>query len=181
MFESDAEELNQNSIQVLKEENNQIKLIIDSSIKAFNEEPVVLMPILHELQNTMGYISDAAIPLIAEALNLSRADVHGVVSFYHDFRRTKPGKHIIHICRAESCQSMGVSVLEKLTKQSLGIDYHQTTEDKMFSLEPIYCLGNCACSPSVKIDSEVYSEMNPQKMEALLHTLRVKSNKANVL
>lgn len=181
MFESDTEELNQESTQENKQEISQIKQIIEMSIKAFNEQPVVLLPILHELHNTMGYISATAIPLIAEALNLSSADVHGVISFYHDFRRTKPGKHVIQICRAESCQAMGMNAVEQFTKQSLGIDYHQTSEDGLFSLEPVYCLGNCACSPSVKIANQIYSDMNLQKMEQLLDSLRVKSNEANVL
>ncbi|MCW8930710.1 MAG: formate dehydrogenase subunit gamma [Gammaproteobacteria bacterium] len=179
MFKLDTDELNKESNQ--NQENNQIKQIIEMSMKAFNGQPVVLLPILHELQNTMGYISETVITLLAEALNLSRADVYGVVSFYHDFRHTTPGKYIVHLCRAESCQAMGMNVLEQFTKQTLDIDYHQTTEDGMFSLEPVYCLGNCACSPSVKISNQVYSDMNPHKMKQLLDSLRVKTNRVDVL
>ncbi len=93
-------------------------------------------------------------------MNLSRAEVHGVVSFYHDFRRTPPGRHVVRICRAEACQAMGARQLESDVKGALGIDFHETTDDGVFSLEPVYCLGNCACSPAIMIDRRVYGRVD---------------------
>lgn len=140
-------------------------------IVSLKDQPGALLPILHRLQNSLGFVPETAIPLIADALNLSRADVHGVVSFYHHFRHTQPGVHVIQVCRAESCQSMGARALEQHAKQTLGIDYHQTTDDGQFSLEPVYCLGNCACSPSIRVANKVYSDMNTQKFDQLLDAL----------
>jgi formate dehydrogenase subunit gamma len=151
--------------------NDQSSQIILDIIAPLKDQAGALLPILHQLQESLGYIPELAIPLIAKSLNLSRADVHGVVSFYHHFRSTKPGKHVIQLCRAESCQAMGAKSLEHYAKQLLGIDYHQTTEDGQFSLEPVYCLGNCACSPSIRVADEIYSDMDPQKFEQLLGNL----------
>jgi len=131
-----------------------------------------LLPILHGIQDTLGYIPEAAVEDIAKALYLSKAEVHGVISFYHYFRETPPGKHTIHICRAESCQAMGSKALENHAKLTLGIDFHETTADQHFSLEPVYCLGNCACSPSITIDKEVYGRVTPEKFENLLATYK---------
>lgn len=130
--------------------------------------PGSLLPILHSIQDTLGYIPPAAVADIASALNLSKAEVHGVISFYHYFRDTAPGQHTIHICRAESCQAMNGKALEKHAKQKLNIDFHETTADGRFSLEPIYCLGNCACSPSITIDKEVFGRVTPEKFDQLL-------------
>src|SRR5262245_40828271 len=103
-----------------------------------------LLPILHGIQDTLGYVPKAAVAEIGDALNLSRAEVHGVVSFYHYFRTSPPGKHTVYVCRAEACQSMGAEQLASHAKAKLGVDFHETTRDGSFSLEPIYCLGNCA-------------------------------------
>ncbi len=127
---------------------------------ALKAKPGALLPILHEVQNTLGYIPPEAVPDIASALNLSRAEVHGVISFYHYFRDTPPGKQTIQLCRAESCQSMGAVKLEEHVKARLGIDFHETTADGHFSLEPVYCLGNCACSPAMQIGSEIYGRVS---------------------
>ncbi|MDD2761684.1 MAG: formate dehydrogenase subunit gamma, partial [Methylomonas sp.] len=113
-------------------------------LDAHRTMPGNLLPILHSIQDTLGYIPSAAVEDIARALNLSKAEVHGVISFYHYFRTTKPGKHTIRICRAESCQSMNSKALEAHAKKTLGIDFHETSTDEHFSLEPVYCLGNCA-------------------------------------
>jgi formate dehydrogenase subunit gamma len=110
--------------------------------------------------------------MIASALNLSRAEVHGVITFYHYFRETPPGKHTIHLCRAESCQSMNARGLEAHAKAKLGIDFHETTEDGTFSLEPVYCLGNCACSPAISIDGEVYGRVSPERFDEILNEVR---------
>lgn len=132
-----------------------------------------LLPVLHGIQESLGYVPEQAVPLIAEQLNMSRADVHGVISFYHHFRCSKPGTHVIQVCRAESCQAMGSVALEKHVKETLNIDYHQTTEDGLFSLEPVYCLGNCACSPSIGVANEVFGEMDTDKFDRLITDLRL--------
>lgn len=130
--------------------------------------PGNLLPILHGIQDRLGYIPPAAVEDIAKSLYLSQAEVHGVISFYHYFRDTPPGKHTIKLCRAESCQSMGSKSLENHAKQQLGIDFHETTTDGRFSLEPVYCLGNCACSPSITIDNEVYGRVSQEKFNELI-------------
>ncbi|MDO8860139.1 formate dehydrogenase subunit gamma [Haliea sp. E1-2-M8] len=134
--------------------------------------PGALLPILHAVQDALGFIPEAAIPIIAEVLNLSRAEVHGVVSFYHHFRRQLPGQHIVQICRAESCQAVGARALEAEARAQLGIDYHQTTADRCITLEPVYCLGNCACSPAVRVNDEIHGLMDAAKLSALLAALR---------
>src|SRR5436309_12190591 len=108
-----------------------------------------LLPILHAIQDALGYVPAASVPLIAEGLNLSRAEVHGVISFYHYFRETAPGRHTIHLCRAEACQSMDQRALEVHAQARLGVQFHETTRNGAFSFEPVYCLGNCACSPAM--------------------------------
>lgn len=137
-------------------------------LDAHQTMPGNLLPILHSIQDTLGYIPSEAVEDIAKSLSLSKAEVHGVISFYHYFRTTPPGKHTIRICRAESCQAMNSKALEAHAKQTLGIDYHETTADEHFSLEPVYCLGNCACSPNITIDDEVYGRVTPEKFDQLL-------------
>jgi len=137
--------------------------------------PGALLPTLHAIQDALGYIPDSAISIIAEALNLSRAEVHGVVSFYHHFRRQPPGQHIVQICRAESCQAVGARALEAEARARLGIDYHQTTADRCITLEPVYCLGNCACSPAVRVNDEIHGLMDSAKLAALLESLRTQT------
>jgi len=131
-----------------------------------------LLPLLHAVQDDLGYVPEESYLPISRALALSVAEVHGVVTFYHHFRSHPVGKHILQICRAESCQAMGSEKLEASIKAKLGIDYHQTTLDGAITLEPIYCLGNCACSPSVMMDDEVYGRMDSQKMAELISEAR---------
>lgn len=145
---------------------------VTSIVKAMQDKPGALLPILHAVQDKLGYIPPESLPLLAEGLNLSSADVHGVVSFYHYFRSTPAGNHTIQICRAESCQAMGSRALESHAKQMLNIDYHQTTADGDITLEPVYCLGNCACSPAIRIGDEVHGHVDADKFEQLLTTLR---------
>lgn len=145
---------------------------LEALIQAHREQAGALLPILHAIQDQLGYVPAEATPLIAKSLNLSRAEVHGVISFYHHFRTTPPGKHILQICRAESCQAMGSRELEKYAKAVLGIDYHQTTADGTISLEPVYCLGNCACSPSVRVGDEIQGRIDVAQLEALIAELR---------
>ncbi len=130
--------------------------------------PGPLLEVLHGVQADLGFIPPAAVPLIAEELNLSRAEVHGVITFYHHFRRTPPGRHTVQICRAESCQSMGAERLAEHAVQRLGVDFHETTADGAFSLEPVYCLGNCACSPAVMIDADLYGRVSPERFDELV-------------
>jgi formate dehydrogenase subunit gamma len=131
-------------------------------------EPGALLPILHSIQDQLGYVPDAAVPIVASVLNLSRAEVHGVVTFYHFFRTKPPGKQTLYVCRAEACQSMGSRALETYARTKLGVDFHETTADGRFSLEPVYCLGNCACSPAVMVDETVYGRVTPQRLDEIL-------------
>jgi formate dehydrogenase subunit gamma len=135
---------------------------------ALKDKPGALLPILHGVQDTLGYIPADSVPVIAKALNLSRAEVHGVISFYHYFRETPPGKQTIQLCRAESCQAMGSKHLEAHVKAKLGIDFHETTVDGAFSLEPVYCLGNCACSPALQIGTDIYGRVSPELFDELI-------------
>ena len=134
--------------------------------------PGALLPILHAVQDALGYVPRDAVPLIANALNLSRADVHGVVTFYHYFRSEPCGRHVVQICRAESCQAMGATALEAHAKATLGLDWHATTRDGAVTLEPVYCLGNCALSPAVMIDGELHGRVTPESFDALLAQTR---------
>jgi formate dehydrogenase subunit gamma len=105
---------------------------------------------------------------VAEELNLSRADVHGVISFYHYFRDTPPGRHTIYLCRAESCQAMQSTELEAHAKRRLGVEFHQTTSSGAFSFEPVYCLGNCALSPAVMVDGQLYGRVTPERFNTIV-------------
>lgn len=113
-----------------------------------------LLPILHGLQEEFGHVPAEALPVVAEALNLSRAEVHGVVTFYHDFRREPGGRHVLKLCRAEACQSMGAEAIARQVQEALGIGFHETAADGSVTLEPVYCLGLCACAPSAMLDGE---------------------------
>ena len=134
--------------------------------------PGNLLPVLHGIQDALGYIPQAAVADIAEALNQSIAEIHGVISFYHYFRQTPPGKNTIRICRAESCQAMNGKALEEYAKKQLKIDFHETSDDGDFSLEPVYCLGNCACSPSITINDEVYGRVTTERFDELVASHR---------
>jgi len=141
---------------------------IGAIIADLSARPGPLLLVLHEVQRALGHIPAAAIPLIAQGLNLSRADVHGVVTFYHYFRDAPPGRHTVQVCRAESCQAMQGEALAAHAQKRLGIGFHETTADGEFSLEPVYCLGNCACSPAVMIDDQLHGRVTPDRLDALL-------------
>lgn len=145
---------------------------IEKHILAFQSLPGALLPLLHAIQDDIGYVPELAYPLISKALSLSVAEVHGVVTFYHHFRTHQPGRHILQVCRAESCQAMGSDALEIHIKNKLGVEFHETTPDGTFTLEPIYCLGNCACSPSVMINEEVYGRVDNKKIDQLISDLK---------
>lgn len=127
-----------------------------------------LMPILHALNDEFGYVDSSVVPVIADELNLSRAEVHGVLSFYHDFRKEPAGHHVVKICRAEACQSMQGRALEDHVKRRLGVELGGTTPDRKFTLEPVYCLGLCACAPSMTIDGKPHGRVTPQRFDALI-------------
>jgi formate dehydrogenase subunit gamma len=139
------------------------------------DQPGALMPVLHAVQARFGYIPSDAVPLIARALNLSRAEVHGVVSFYHDFRKQPPGRHVIRVCRAESCQAMGAVALAEHVQNRLGITFGQNSRDNEFTLEPVYCLGNCACSPALVIGDEIYGRVTPALFDRLVARIKESS------
>ncbi len=119
-----------------------------------------LLPILHDVQETFGHVPQAVVPQIAKALNISRADAHGVVSFYHDYRAKPAGRHVIKLCRAEACQSMGVEALAKQLSRMLGIHFGETSQDGSVTLESVYCLGLCACAPAAMVDGEVHGRLD---------------------
>src|SRR5580692_3489636 len=125
-------------------------------IRELQHLPGALLPILHALQDEFGYIDKAAIVPVAEALNLSHAEVHGVITFYHDFRRTPPGRHILRMCRAEACQSMHSEEMIRHVENRLGVKMGETSDDGRFTIEPVFCLGNCALSPAVMLDGKLY-------------------------
>ena len=126
------------------------------------------LPILHALQATFGYVPEDTVPMIAEAMNLSRAEIHGVITFYHDFRRTPAGQHVVKLCRAEACQAVGAVALAEHVKRRLGIDWHETTPDGRVTLEPVFCLGLCACGPAALVDEVPVSGLDPVTFDAAL-------------
>jgi formate dehydrogenase subunit gamma len=137
-------------------------------IQELQHLPGALLPILHALQEEFGYVDEAAVPLMAEALNISQAEVHGVISFYHDFRRTPPGKHVLRICRAESCQAMGCGKLIEHVERRAGVKLGGTTPDGNLTIEPVYCLGNCALSPAVMLDGQPFGRVSANVVDALI-------------
>ena len=153
--------------QWLSPENHAAVLAVTARLK---DQPGALLPILHGVQQALGHVPEGAVGLIARELNLSRAEVHGVVSFYHFFRTRPGGRQVIYLCRAESCQAMGAVALEAHVKQRLGVDFHETTADGAFTLEPVYCLGNCACSPALLVDEELHGRVTPARFDAWLKT-----------
>ena len=127
-----------------------------------------LLPILHGIQEEFGYVPQDTLPLIANALNLSRAEVHGVMTFYHDYRDHPTGRHVLKLCRAEACQSMGGDLLADRVKKLLGIDFHQTTLDGSVTLEPVFCLGLCACAPAAMLDGELHGRLDDETVDELV-------------
>ncbi|QID17942.1 formate dehydrogenase subunit gamma [Nitrogeniibacter mangrovi] len=146
--------------------------IIAREIAAGRDAPGALLPILHAIQNALGWIPPQATRMLADALLLSRAEVHGVITFYHHFRTHPPGRHVVQVCRAEACQAVGAARLEAHAKASLGVDYGETTADGAITLEPVYCLGNCACSPSVRIDDEIAGRVDCDGFDRIVERLR---------
>ena len=139
------------------------RAIIDRHLR--REGP--LLPILHDIQAAFGHVPRAAIPLIAQALNLSRAEVYGVATFYPDFRRTPAGRHVVKLCRAEACQSRGATALAELAEARLGVRLGETRADGKVTLEPVYCLGLCATAPSAMVDGRLVGRLDAEALEAI--------------
>ena len=139
-------------------------------IARFDARPEMLVQILHAFLERFAWIPDAAIRQLAEELNLSRADVHGVVSFYHDFRTAPPGKHVVRICQAEACQAMGSNSLSAHAESVLGLKMHESTDD--VTLEPVYCLGNCACSPAVMVDGDTFGRVDNRRFDDIVDAMK---------
>lgn len=131
-----------------------------------------LLPILNSLQDRLGYLPKEAVPIIAKHLNLSRAEVHGVISFYHLYRDKPGGKHTLYVCCAEACQAMGARELMTHATEHLGTEPHGTTKDGLINLEPIYCLGNCACAPAVMLDEELHARVDLEKFNSIVERAR---------
>jgi len=127
-----------------------------------------LLPILHAIQSAYGHVPQMAVPLIAEALNITGAEVHGVMSFYHDFRETPAGRHVVRICRAEACQAVGGAALAEGTLAKLGLEWHGTTANGAVTIEPVYCLGLCACGPAAMVDDRVVGRVDAARMDEIL-------------
>jgi formate dehydrogenase subunit gamma len=128
--------------------------------------PLIVM--LHALQETFGYVDSEVVPVLAETLNISRAEVHGVITFYKDFRATPPGRSVIKVCRAESCQSMGAEALVEHAERRLGVPLGETTADGRFTLEQVFCLGNCALAPAIMKDSRLIGRVDEARFDALV-------------
>lgn len=131
-----------------------------------------LLPILHAIQSSFGYVPQDALPLIAKRLNLGKAEVHGVMSFYHDFREQPAGQHVVKLCRAEACQAMGADRVAAHAQKALGIDWHETTKDGQVTLEPIFCLGLCACAPAAMVDGRLVGRVDEAVVDAIVAEVR---------
>lgn len=145
---------------------------LESLVEQHRDRPGALLPMLHAIQDEFGHVPDSAVPVIAQGLNLSRAEVHGVITFYHHFRQHPPGRHVVQICRAEACQAVGAMALEAHAKQCLGIDFHDTTADGAVTLEAVYCLGNCAVGPSLRVDDDIVGRVTPARFDEIVSELR---------
>jgi formate dehydrogenase subunit gamma len=144
-----------------------VRRSVGAAVKKFGGEPGPLLEILHAVQNELGHVPPDAVPLIADALNLSRAEVHGVISFYHHFRGTPGGATHVQLCRAEACQSMNARGLEEHAKRALGIDCGETTKDGRVTLDAVYCLGNCACAPAMMVNGHLHGRVTPARFDEL--------------
>ncbi len=145
---------------------------VQSACTQLKALPGALLPILHAVQDKLGFIPKDAVELIAAELNLSRAEVHGVISFYHYFRSDKPGRQVLRLCRAEACQAVGARALESHAKRTLGVDYHGTTADGAITLEPVYCLGNCASGPSMMQGDRLIGRVSESRFDDIVARAR---------
>ena len=151
----------------MSEPSQKVKQAVDGAIRRHGAEKGPLLEILHSVQLELGCVPGEAVAPIADALNLSRAEVHGVVSFYHHFREAAPGRYVVQLCRAEACQSMNARATEARAKELLGVDFGGTTPDGRVTLEAVYCLGNCACAPAIMVNGELHGRVTPQRFSEL--------------
>lgn len=142
--------------------------VVEQALRDHAGEAGALLPVLHDIQDALGFVPPPAMDRVAQALNLSRAEVHGVLTYYHDFRTRPPGRCVVRICRAEACQSMGAAALIAHAEARFGVRMHETRSDGAVTLEPVYCLGNCACSPAVLIDGELHGRVTAERLDALV-------------
>jgi formate dehydrogenase subunit gamma len=146
---------------------------VQAVLGAGRHRPDALLPILHDIQDVLGYVPDAAVPLIARALNLSRADVHGVITFYHHFRRTPPGRTVVQVCCAEACQARGADDLLAQAEQLLDCKLHDTRADGAVTLLPVYCLGLCASAPAMQVNERLHGRANAETLQRVAAQLGV--------
>jgi formate dehydrogenase subunit gamma len=146
--------------------------IVDEAIAATRALPGALLPLLHAIQDALGFVPPEAVPRIALALNLSQAEVHGVITFYHDFRSAPPGRHVLKLCRAEACQSMGSEAIAAHLTGALGVDFKHTTPDGALTIEPVYCLGNCALSPALLLDGKLRGRVTTEMIDRIIAACR---------
>ncbi|HYB51270.1 MAG TPA: formate dehydrogenase subunit gamma [Burkholderiaceae bacterium] len=145
---------------------------VAAAIELHAQQPGGLLPLLHEIQDRLGYVPPQSLGPIAKAMHLSVAEVHGVLGFYHHFRQKPPGRHILRLCLAEACQSMGSRQLLEHARKITGADLHATSPDGALTLEPVYCLGNCACSPAVLLDKQLFGRVDAQRLEDIVERCR---------
>lgn len=148
------------------------EIVVAAAIDLHSRRPGGLLPLLHEVQDRLGYVPKESVRQIAQAMHLSIAEVHGVISFYHHFRQAAPGRHVLRICLAEACQSMGAQQLLAHARAALGVELHETSADGALTLEPVYCLGNCACSPAVMVDNDLVGRVDAQRLDAIVEQCR---------
>jgi formate dehydrogenase subunit gamma len=146
--------------------------VVNEALATHASRPGGLLPLLHEIQDRLGYVPRESVPHIATTMHLSMAEVHGVITFYHHFRQEPPGKHTVRVCLAEACRSMGAKKLLAHAQKSLGVDLHETTSDGAITLEPVYCLGNCACSPAVMVDNDLKGRVNTKTFDEIVAQCR---------
>lgn len=153
--------------------NSENKKLIDELITTYQSQKGGLLPLLHAIQDKLGFIPPEHVVDIAKGLNVSRAEVHGVITYYHYFRTKPPGKHMLQVCRAESCQSCGADELLALAEKTLGCQSHETNKNGSVTLEPVYCLGLCASSPAIQVDDQLYGRVTADQLKKIIAGLEV--------
>ena len=149
-----------------------LSLVVDQILRAHQGLEGPLLPVLHAVQAEFGHVPQEAVPLLAAGLGLTRAEVHGVISFYHDFREAPAGRHVLRLCRAEACQAMGADRLAQVARDRLGLDWHETSADGAVTLEPVFCLGLCACAPAAQVDGRLVGRLDAVRLDAVLAEVR---------
>jgi formate dehydrogenase subunit gamma len=153
-------------------DSDAVSLRVQEILTRHQDREGALLPILHDVQAEFGFIPEPAVPEIARALNLGKAEVHGVVTFYHDFRQKPAGAHVVKLCRAEACQAMGADRVAAHARARLGVDFHETTRDGRVTLEPVFCLGLCACGPAALVDGKLLGRLDEARLDAIVEGLK---------